>query len=205
MTAVAGDFYEFIPIDPHRVGLLIADVSGHGVPAALIAAMLKVAIQSVVPSAHDPRAVLAGLNRTLYGQSRDQFVTAAYLFIDTQDRKALYSAAGHPPMLLSRAGKLQRIESNGLVLGVMPEPNYPVHDMPIASGDRFLLYTDGVIEPENAKGEAFGDAQLEQVVLDAQMRPPSELLDKLLTAIRAWQPASTAQQDDITLVVTDVC
>jgi len=204
MTAVAGDFYEFIPIDQHWVGVLVADVSGHGVPAALIAAMLKVAIQSVVPCAHDPREVLGGLNRTLYGQARDQFVTAAYLFIDTQNHKALYSAAGHPPLLLSRGGKLERIESNGLVFGVTPEPNYPVHDMPIRSGDRFLLYTDGVIEPENAKGNAFGDSKLEQVVLDTRMRPPSELVERVLTEIRSWQPASMAQQDDITLVVIDV-
>jgi sigma-B regulation protein RsbU (phosphoserine phosphatase) len=204
MTAVAGDFYEFIPIDQHRVGVLVADVSGHGVPAALIAAMLKVAIQSVVPCAHDPREVLAGLNRTLYGQARDQFVTAAYLFLDTQNHKAFYSAAGHPPLLVSRGGRLERIESNGLVFGVTPDPDYPVHDMPIISGDRFLLYTDGVIEPENAKGKAFGDAKLEQVVLDAQTQPPSELVDSVLAAIRSWQPASMAQQDDITLVVIDV-
>jgi len=204
MTAVAGDFYDFIPIDEHRVGVLVADVSGHGVPAALIAAMLKVAIKSVVPCAHDPREVLSGLNRTLYGQPHDQFVTAAYLFIDAQNHKALYSAAGHPPLLLSRGGRLERIESNGLVFGVTPETNYPVHDMSISSGDRFLLYTDGVIEPENAKGKAFGDSKLEQVVLDAQMRLPSELVDRLLTEIRSWQPASMAQQDDITLVVIDV-
>jgi phosphoserine phosphatase RsbU/P len=184
MTAVAGDFYDFIPIDQHRVGVLIADVSGHGVPAALIAAMLKVAIQSVVRCAHNPREVLSGLNRTLYAQPRDQFITAAYLFIDTQNRKALYSAAGHPPLLLSRGGRLERIESNGLVFGVTPEPNYPVHDMPIRSGDRFLLYTDGVIEPENAKGKAFGDSKLEQVVLGTQTHPPAELVDTLLTEIR---------------------
>jgi len=204
MTEVAGDFYEFIPIDQHRVGVLVADVSGHGVPAAMIAAMLKVAIQSVVPCAHDPRDVLGGLNRTLYGQLRDQFVTAAYLFIDTQNHKALYSAAGHPPLLLSRGGRLERIESNGLIFGVTPEPNYPVHDMSINSGDRFLLYTDGVIEPENAKGKAFGDAKLEQVVLGAQIRPPSELVDRLLSEIRSWQPAAMSPQDDITLVVIDV-
>lgn len=166
--------------------------------------MLKVKIQSVVPCAHDPREVLSGLNRTFYGQPRDQFVTAAYLFIDTANHKARYSAAGHPPLLLSRGGRLERIESNGLVLGVMPEPQYPVHDMPISSGDRFLLYTDGVIEPENAKGKAFGDSKLKQVILDTQMRPPSELVERVLTEIRSWQPASMAQQDDITLVVIDV-
>jgi sigma-B regulation protein RsbU (phosphoserine phosphatase) len=76
--------------------------------------------------------------------------------------------------------------------------------MRISAGDRFLLYTDGVIEPENSKGKAFGDSKLKQVVLEAQMRPPSELVDRLLTEIRSWQPASLAQKDDITLVVIDV-
>jgi phosphoserine phosphatase RsbU/P len=204
MTAIAGDFYEFIPIDEHRVGVLVADVSGHGVPAALIAAMLKMAVQSIVPGVQSPGDVLQGLNRMLSGQAPDQFVTAAYLFIDTQDYRAQYSAAGHPPLLLSRAGTLHRIESNGLVFGVTAQPDYPVRDIPICPGDRLLLYTDGVIEPENAKGKPFGDSKLEQVVLGAQMCPPSELTDRLLTEIRAWQPPSMAQQDDITLVVIDV-
>jgi sigma-B regulation protein RsbU (phosphoserine phosphatase) len=204
MTAVAGDFYDFIPVGENRVGILVADVSGHGVPAALIAAMIKVALQSVVPCAHDPREVLRGLNRILDGQLHDQFVTAAYLLIDTENRKALYSAAGHPPMIRSRGSKLERIESNGIVFGVMPEPDYPVCDMPISPGDRFLLYTDGVIEPENASGDSFGDHKLEQVVRDNQSRSPSELVDQLLSEIRHWQPASLAQQDDITLIVIDV-
>jgi len=204
MTAVAGDFYEFIPLDENRVGILVADVSGHGVPAALIAAMIKVALQSVVPCAHDPREVLRGLNRILSGQLHDQFVTAAYLLIDTQNRKALYSAAGHPPLLRSRGSKLERIESNGIVFGVMPEPDYPVCDMPISSGDRFLLYTDGVIEPQNASGESFGDCKLEQVIRSNQSCPPFELVDQLLSEIRYWQPASVTQQDDITVIVIDV-
>src|SRR5207245_9268431 len=125
MTAVAGDFYEFIPVDRKRVGFLVADVTGHGVPAALIASMIKVAMQSVVPCAHDPREVLRGLNRILFRQLHDQFVTAAYFLVDTQNRKALYSAAGHPPLIRSRGGNLERIESNGIVFGVIPEPDYP--------------------------------------------------------------------------------
>jgi phosphoserine phosphatase RsbU/P len=204
MTAVAGDFYEFIPLDENRVGVLVADASGHGVPAALIAAMVKVALQSVVPCAHDPREVLRGLNRILCGQLREQFVTAAYLLIDTQNRKALYSAAGHPPLIRSRGSKPERIESNGMVFGVMRDPDYPVCDMPISPGDRFLLYTDGVIEPENARGDSFGDCKLDQVVRNNQSRPPSELVEQLLSEIRHWQPASIAQQDDITLIVIDV-
>jgi serine phosphatase RsbU (regulator of sigma subunit) len=204
MTAVAGDFYEFIPVDQHRVGVLVADVSGHGIPAALIASMIKVATQSVVACAHAPQEVLRGLNRLLSGQSRNQFVTAAYLFVDTENRRALYSAAGHPPLLHSRKGTLERIESNGLVLGVMAESDYPVYDMAIAPGDRFLLYTDGAIEPENSSGVPFGDCKLDQVVRGNESRPASELADQILSEIRRWQPARTAQQDDITLIVIDV-
>jgi len=204
MTAVAGDFYDFIPLDQHRVGVLVADVSGHGVPAALIAAMIKMGVQSIVPCVQSPGDVLRGLNRMLSGQAPDQFVTAAYLFIDTQNYTARYSAAGHPPLLLSRAGTLHRIESNGLVFGVTPQPEYPVRDIAIRPGDRLLLYTDGVIESENAKGEQFGGTKLEEVVLGSQMCTPSELTDTLLTKIRAWQPTSNSQQDDITLVVIDV-
>jgi sigma-B regulation protein RsbU (phosphoserine phosphatase) len=204
MTAVAGDFYEFIPVDQEQVGFLVADVTGHGVPAALIGSMFKVAMQSVVSCAHDPREVLRGLNRILFSQLHDQLVSAAYLWLDTENGKASYSAAGHPPLLRWQEGKLERIESNGLLFGVIPDPDYPVRDLSIHPGDRFLLYTDGVIEPENASGDCFGDRKLEQVVRNNQSRPPSELSDQLLSEIRIWQPASLDQQDDITLIVIDV-
>jgi len=205
MTAVAGDFYEFIPVDPKRVGFLVADVSGHGVPAALIASMIKIATQSVEPCAQDPQAVLCGLNHVLSRQLRGQFVSAAYLWVDIENRQAMYSAAGHPPLLRWREDKLERIESNGLLFGVMPErDDYPVCAMPISPGDRFLLYTDGVTEPENADGYSFGDAGLEQVVRANQGRSPAELSNEVLSAIRHWQPPSITQQDDITLLVIDV-
>lgn len=204
MTEVAGDFYEFIPVDHNCIGFLVADVTGHGIPAALIAAMIKVAMQSLVPYAHDPRRVLGGLNRVLSAQMGQQLVSAAYLWVDTENRIALYSAAGHPPLLHCREGEVYRIESNGLLLGVFPESEYPLCNMPILPGDRFLLYTDGVSEPENALGDSFGEFKFEQVVRNNQSRPPSELLDQLLTEIRQWQPASMTQHDDITLIVIDV-
>jgi phosphoserine phosphatase RsbU/P len=125
------------------------------------------------------------------------------LWLDTENRKALYSAAGHPPLLRWREGKLERIESNGLLFGVIPDPDYPVYGLEVCSGDRFLLYTDGVIEPQNASGDSFGDCKLEEIVRHNQSRPPSELADQLLSEIRCWQPASLAQQDDITLIVID--
>jgi phosphoserine phosphatase RsbU/P len=204
MTAVAGDFYWFIAIDPHRAGFLVADVSGHGVPAALIASMIKVAMQSVVTCADDPGLVLRGVERILFGQLSGQLVSAAYLWLDTENRKALYSAAGHPPLLRWSQGKPESIESNGLIFGVKSDCDYPVCEMPITTGDRFLLYTDGLIEPENTNGESFGDRRLGEVLCESHSLPPSELSDRLLSELRHWRPASAAQQDDITLIVIDV-
>jgi sigma-B regulation protein RsbU (phosphoserine phosphatase) len=205
MTAVAGDFYEFIPVDQNRIGILVADVSGHGVPAALIASMLKVAVQTLAACASEPGAMLRGLNRVLSGQLHGQLISAAYLWLDTEACRALYSAAGHPPLLYWRQAKLERIESNGIVFGVMPEyDKYPVCTVPITPGDRFLLYTDGATEPENANGDSFGEKRLEEVVRSNQSCPPSELSDRLLSEIRQWQPASMSQQDDITLIVIDL-
>jgi sigma-B regulation protein RsbU (phosphoserine phosphatase) len=148
--------------------------------------------------------VLRGLNRILSGQLHGQFVTASYLWLDTKNHIALYSAAGHPPLLRWRDGTMEQIESNGVLFGVIPEPDYPVRKLTINPGDRFLLYTDGLVEPENAGGDSFGESKLEQVVHKNQLLPLAELVDHLLSEVRNWQPASMVQQDDITLIAIDV-
>jgi len=206
MTAVAGDFYAFVPINEHQIGFLVADVSGHGVPAALIASMIKVAMHAVDGYAHDPTEVLRRLGNTLASELLGQFVSAAYLWIDSKTRTARYSAAGHPPLLRWRAadGLLTRIESNGMLFGVLADGDYPACDIKLASGDRLLLYTDGLTEPENSTGESFGDRKLEEVVRDNPSRPAPELAECLLTELRAWQSPGLTQQDDITLIVIDV-
>jgi len=204
MTTVAGDFYEFVPLDEARIGVLVADVAGHGVPAALIASMIKVAMQAVASCAHDPAAVLMGLNRVLSGQQSNQLISAAYLWLDTENKTALYAAAGHPPLLRWTQGQLDRIESNGFLLGMVQECAYPVAPMNIHSGERFLLYTDGVIDVENGRGEFFGDSKLEEVVRDNQSGSPAQLAEELFSQVDRWRPSSASQQDDMTLVVIDV-
>ncbi len=204
MTSVAGDFYQFVRPDKNHVGILVADVSGHGIPAALISSMIKVAMQSVACFAADPAQVLGGLNRILTNEAFGQLASAAYLWIDMENSKALYSAAGHPPLLCWRhaTGALERIESNGLLFGIRPDSEYPVCSLALEPRDRLVVYTDGLVEPENALGEAFGDRQLEEVVREQRSRPAAELLQQLLVELRKWQPA-VRQQDDITLIVVD--
>lgn len=206
MTAVAGDFYQFVRSDDHHLGILVADVTGHGIPAALISSMIKVAMQSVAAHADDPAQVLGGLNRILSSEATGQFASAAYVWIDTENRIALYSAAGHPPLLYWRnAGdEMQRIESNGLLFGVEPDSEYPVCSLRLKPSDRFLLYTDGVTETANATGEEFGDRQLERVVRKNRLQPASELSRQVLSELQKWRPAAVNQQDDITLIVVDV-
>lgn len=205
MAAVAGDFYHFRVEDRHRAGILVADVTGHGVPAALVASMLKIAVRSANSEAEDPGSVLHDLNRMLTGVLDGQYVTAAYLWIDSEAMTARYSAAGHPPLLhWSQARQaLTPILSNGLLFGMVPEAAYPVRGLALEAGDRLLLCTDGLLEPEDANGEPFGDRRLEEVVRACQARPAGELSARLLEELRAWQPPGP-QQDDITLVVVDV-
>jgi phosphoserine phosphatase RsbU/P len=206
MTAVAGDFYDFCVVDRQHFGVLVADVTGHGVPAALVASMIKIAIRSVASCAQDPGQVLHELNRVLSDVLRGQYVTAAYVWIDAGTLRARYSAAGHPPLLhwSAASGELRPIQSNGILFGVLPDTQYPVHDLQLAAGDRLLLYTDGLIEPENAGGEPFGDTRLEQVVREGRSVPAGELSTRLLDELHAWQSKPGTQQDDITLVVIDV-
>jgi hypothetical protein len=127
MTAVAGDFYQFVRSDNNHVGILVADVSGHGIPAALISSMIKVAMQSVAVHADDLAQMLGGLNRILSSEAHGQFASAAYVWIDTENRRSLYSAAGHPPLLCWRntRGEMQRIESNGRVEKVWGDTEKP--------------------------------------------------------------------------------
>ncbi len=205
MSAVAGDYYQFLQPNARQVGVLVADVSGHGVPAALIASMIKVAMQSAAAFAPNPDELLHSMNRILTPELRGRLTSAAYLWIDTESRTARYSAAGHPALLHWSAarGELLQIESNGLLFGVASEFEYPVRNVAFSPGDRFLTYTDGLVEPENAQGEPFGDRQLESVLRENCALPAPELSRKLFSALQSWQPASLAQQDDITLVVVD--
>jgi phosphoserine phosphatase RsbU/P len=206
MSAVAGDFYQFLGVDEHRMGILVADVSGHGVPAALIASMIKVAMQSAVSSASSPSQVLGHLNRILTPELKGSLTSAGYLWLDTEQGYARYSAAGHPPLLHWKAseGQLRPVDCNGLLFGVASSWVYPECELRLDCGDRLLLYTDGLSEPENARGECFGERELGQVIEASQALVAQELADRLLGALRKWQPGSAAQQDDITLLVMDI-
>jgi phosphoserine phosphatase RsbU/P len=207
MTAVAGDFYDFLPIEANGLGIMIADVTGHGVPAALIASMLKVAFASQSAHAADPARVLSGLNKALCGKFEDHFVTAAYLYADLDARVIRYAGAGHPPLLFNNRsnGKARSIEQNGLFLGMFPEADYISIELPLKLGDRYVLYTDGLPESKNVTGEEFGLSRCLSVLDSHPRLPAAALADRLLDEIARWssQRSGRLQEDDMTLLVID--
>jgi serine phosphatase RsbU (regulator of sigma subunit) len=209
MSAVAGDFYDFLTFERNHLGILIADVTGHGVPAALIASMLKVAFAGQSAQASDPARVLTGLNQALCGKFEDHFVTAAYLYADLDAKIIRYAGAGHPPLLFSdrSKGEARAIEKNGFFLGMFPEAEYSSIEIPLQRGDRYVLYTDGLPESKNAAGEEFGLIRCMKV-LDSHARlPAAALADQLLSEISRWTETAKGslglQEDDMTLIVLD--
>ena len=207
MSAVAGDFYDFLCIDEKRLGILVADVTGHGVPAALIASMLKVAFAGQEAHAHDPARVLTGLNRSLCGKFEAHFVTAAYLFVDLEKSLLHYSAAAHPPLMLASgaAGNVREIVENGLMLGMFPDAVYSSVEIRVCPGDRCLLYTDGILEAKNAAKEEFGKSRCKQFLETQREIPAARFADILLDSVAGFSGynSARAQEDDITLLVLD--
>jgi sigma-B regulation protein RsbU (phosphoserine phosphatase) len=156
MASVAGDFYDYVVAEDRQAGLLVADVSGHGVPAALIASMVKLAAASQRKIATDPSQFLSAMNTVLLGNTQNQFVTAAYVHLNSDSGELRYSAAAHPPMLLLRNDRVIEIEENGPMLAAFDFAAYSNVTHQLKSGDRFLLYTDGVVEASNTSGEFLG-------------------------------------------------
>jgi sigma-B regulation protein RsbU (phosphoserine phosphatase) len=200
MTSVAGDFYDFVVADADCTGLLVADVSGHGVPAALIASMVKLAAASQKSNAHNPAEFLSGMNAALLGNTQAQFITASYAYLDAVARRLSYAAAGHPPMLLLRKGEVIEVEENGLMLAVFDFATYSDRALDLKPADRILLYTDGVLEASNASGEAFGRERLGQSVRNSSRLGPDEAADSIVREVKAW---SATQEDDITIMLCD--
>jgi len=207
MTSLAGDFYDFVVVDDKHLGILVADVTGHGLPAALIASMLKAALAGLSSHTFDPAKVLAGLNQSLCGKFQHHFATAAYVFVDMEKKSISYSAAGHPPLLLGRmsTGRASEVSANGLPLGLFPDTTYSVAEVPVEPGDKAILYTDGVLETESPSEQEFG-ADLLKGFLESNHNLRTEMFaDSLLDELSAWSehPKGQGQQDDLTLLVID--
>jgi sigma-B regulation protein RsbU (phosphoserine phosphatase) len=199
---VGGDYYDFIPVTDTRLGLAIADVSGKGIPAALIMAGFRMSLLAEIRNEFAIRAVMRKVNSLLYESTdRDKFVTAFYSVLDYKNRVLTFSNAGHnPPVLLRGGGAVEYLTEGGVALGVLPDAHYDDRPVVLYPGDVLVMYTDGVSEAESPTGEQFGRTRLERVVERLSSRSAQEIVDGVVESVLEWT-AARGQNDDLTLMV----
>ena len=197
--AVGGDFYDYFFLDADRLGVVIGDVSGKGVPAALLMAMTRSLLRASALRGGEPAACLEEVNRLiLRDTSSGRFVTLFYGLLDAQRGTLRYANAGHsPPFLLHREGPLQQLRQTDLILGAMPEARYQTREVPLVPGDRLFLYTDGVSEAMNPAQQQFAEERLQQVLGERRIEGPEELVGRVVEAVRQFT-ANAPQADDLT-------
>jgi sigma-B regulation protein RsbU (phosphoserine phosphatase) len=202
---VSGDYYDFIPIDAHRIALIIGDISGKGISAALLMASVQSSLHAqLAMNANGPvsTAELVGrLNRQLYENTPEEKYATFYCGIyDEQTSRLSYTNAGHLPPILLRGGKAMPLETSGTVVGMFPDSPYDEAVVELLPGDVFVAFTDGVTEPEDANEEQFGDKRLIELLIQNSTRPLDEIIRIVLAAVHNWTH-DPANQDDITLLL----
>ena len=200
---VSGDYYDFLDLGSARLGIVLADVSGKGVPAALLMANLQGCFRTHIQSGPpEPLALMRSVNRLLYeSTSPETFATAFFGEYDFRTHQLRYVNCGHLPPFVIRAGSgnADRLQPTGIVLGAFPEWHGGEALVHLNPGDTLFLYTDGVTEAQSENGEDFGDAQLRAALASSQTRNPEGIIDRVMEAVQEFSFGT--QRDDMTAVV----
>ena len=199
---VGGDFYDFIPLSANRLGIVIADVSDKGVPAALFMVLSRSLLRASASNHRSPAEALRHANQLLLQDNRaEMFVSVFYGVIDLDSGEMHYASAGHnPPLLCRENGEVTTLEAPGIILGVLPEVHLEERSVRMEAGDTLLLYTDGVTEAINRQEEQFGEDRLQETLRLHHGRPLAELRRALLSTLEEFTEGQPPF-DDITLVL----
>ncbi|MGH7741719.1 MAG: GAF domain-containing SpoIIE family protein phosphatase [Candidatus Eiseniibacteriota bacterium] len=199
---VGGDYFDFIPVTDSRLGLAIADVSGKGIPAALIMAGFRMSLLAEIRNEFAIRAIMRRVNSLLYESTdRDKFVTAFYGLFDHRNRVLIFSNAGHnPPILFRSDGQREYLTDGGVAFGVLPDAEYEERPVAIRPGDILVLYTDGVTEAEDDRNHQFGRRKLEDCVTRHAGESARAIVDAVVNEVLSFA-GERGQSDDLTLMV----
>ena len=206
-THVGGDYYDYFPRENGVVDLVIADVSGHNIGAALMTAEARSVLHAEVHLFTNAGDILASLNRILHNDlnQAELFITLFYVKYDTVTRTLTYANAGHvPPLLISSTEKAcQQLDAEGLILGVKCEVAFEEKQLRMNAGDTLIMYTDGIIEARNIAGELFGLERLCSILDAMQAESPQAIIDAVLVEVAAFT-GTTTLEDDVTMIVIKV-
>ncbi len=199
---VGGDFYDFHPLSEGRLGVVVGDATGKGVPAALVMSttcgMLQAVSQTLDSSS--PGEVLSRVNETLVARiPSNMFVTCFYAVLEPENASLSYANAGHDPPYLQRRGEAEELRARGMPLGLMPGMGYEEKEIVLDSGEAALFYSDGLVEAHSPKGEMFGFPKLRALIAEhAEEERP--LGDFLMEELYSFVGEGWEQEDDITLL-----
>jgi sigma-B regulation protein RsbU (phosphoserine phosphatase) len=199
---VSGDYYDWVRIYDDQIGIVIADVAGKGVPAAILMAVLRASLRAATRVGYATHISMAKVNQLLYESiERNQFVTAFYGILDASNRTLAYTNAGHnPPLLMSENGETKFIERGEQPLGMFPETRYYQYYLSLKPGDVLVLYTDGVTEASTPSGEEFGRDRLVEAVKTTYKLPAREMIASLELAVLEWTD-NVGPNDDVTFFI----
>lgn len=201
---LSGDYFDVMRLPGHRLCLSIADVSGTGVPAALLASHLQAMVRATAEMIPSPAKLCQKLNREISRSvPREKFVSFFYGLLDSATKQFAYTNAGHnPPLLLHANGKVVRLEEGGLLLGLFEDSAYSQGEVEFQEGDRMLLYTDGVTDALSPSGEEYGEARLVQFLRENGDLPADVLQVRLAESITSFSAGNLT--DDTTMIVVAV-
>lgn len=200
--AVGGDYYDFLPFTDGRLGLIVGDVCGKGMPAALMMSSLQARVQMLVASDPDPASAITALNRSLCGNfPLGSFITAFFGVLNPAAGKLEYANAGHNyPLIVRAGGGVDELRGSGMVLGLFQHNVYPLKEAGLEPGDLLVLFSDGVTEAARPDGEQFGEKRLAQFLRENSSSTCAELIPKLADHVRSWSGESSFA-DDFTIVL----
>lgn len=199
---VGGDYYDFLPYKDGRLGLAVGDVSGKGMPAALLMSSLQARVQMLVETAADPASAVTTLNRNLAERCLlGKFITFFYGVLDPSTGRLQYSNAGHNyPLLMRSNGDVEQLTGSGLVMGVFPTVQYELQETTLRPGDTLALFSDGVTEAATSAGEEFGELGLTRFLASCGSTACAQVVTQLAAHVRDWS-GSRAFADDFTIVL----
>ncbi len=212
MTQIGGDFYDVLKFREEKIGIFIADVSGHGVPAALFSFMISGLFRSLAPDLSSPAVLVQTLNDTLhYKIPNNKFITAFYCIYDPDTQSLTYASAGHPPAYIIRSSpsstkpEIMSLPKTGMLLGPFPGEiaKFEEQTYQLLPGDKLFLYTDGIAEIRNVSREIFGYNRLTEYLSEHCHVPLKELLENVCDHVLEYSEQSEFE-DDITLVGLEV-
>lgn len=202
---VGGDYYDFINIDQDRLGIVIADVSGKGMPAALLMANLQATLRGQALTNHAPGECITKSNSLLCRSvEKGKFVTLFYGILNIKEKSFTYTNAGHCyPLIFNPKGEIKKLEKGGLILGMLDNYPYQEEKIILEPGELILLFTDGITEAFNQKNEQFEEERLIKVVQENFHMDAKGISQQILNNVIAFQQ-DVPQSDDLTLVVVKI-